>query len=129
MAYGDRDEVSQILRLGDTLPTRFETAVDKYLVKASGYIDNMVGQYTTVPLSSVPAVVDDIANDWTAGMWSEDHPVEEGVQHTDARSRRAKSSIAVGRAVVCLEGEVVTAVKMGIKRVGDIGSRTGQRAV
>jgi len=92
MAYGTRASVIEMLGLTGT---RFNDKVDEYLDKASEYVDNELRPWVSVPLSSVPALINQVTNDLAAGMYREDQLGSTGQQVlTDPAVKRAKEALA-----------------------------------
>jgi len=70
MAYGSRDDVKS--RLGIGTRSDLNDKIDEYLDMASEDVDNILRPYVSVPLGSVPTVIDKATNDMAVGIYRED---------------------------------------------------------
>ena len=91
MSYGVAAEIMRALGISGS---RFDTIISEYMAKASEYIDNMLRPWVAVPLTTVPNVIHDIANDLAVGMYREDRLGSTGQPvQTDAASKRAREAL------------------------------------
>lgn len=81
-SYGATADAKQIAGIAST-EDRFDTEMANYLKVASRHIDNVLRNYTTVP-TSTNNTLDDIANDYAAGLWLENQEARNKARMVEA---------------------------------------------
>lgn len=72
MPYGSKTRVKLMLHIS-ALTTAWDDEIDEMLDDADNHIDNEIGQYVTVPLTTVPSMIIMAANDIAAGFFCENN--------------------------------------------------------
>jgi phage gp36-like protein len=96
MTYGTQANVKERLAIPST-EARYDTQIDNKITQVDALIDNKLTAYVTVPLGSPPQIINDICDDWAAGLFREEREeLEDPSLKTDKQdvlTKRAKEAL------------------------------------
>jgi phage gp36-like protein len=102
MTYGTQANVKERLDIAAT-ETRYNAQIDNKITQVDALIDNKLSAYATVPLGSPPQIINDICDDWAAGLFREEREELE-----DPSLKTGKQDVLTKRAKEALEDYINT---------------------